>query len=367
MAIWWNPPSRRSLTPGVVRGSITLLGLRLRSALFKFVEPPHPMSKRLAHTLLGDIGATNARFSLAVEGAYGPVTGFEVASYPKFTDAVAEFLKPHCAPVTQALIAAAGPVEDGRCTLTNCPWIIDAVELQSALGLAQVRVLNDFEATARSLPQLNGADLCPIGGGRSVAGAPMVALGPGSGLGVAGLVGNPTDPVVIASEGGHASMAGASHREDALIDHLRQQFGHVSAERVISGPGLENIYRASATLDGDDALNLTAAEITKAALAGTCPRARETLELFCAFLGTFAGNVALTFGARGGVFIAGGIAPRIVSFMARSAFRARFEAKGRFSTYLESIPTRVIVHPAATFVGLTSLVDGFEDQATHVA
>jgi glucokinase len=326
------------------------------------------MSNRLAHTLLGDIGATNARFSLAAEGAYGPITGFEVARYPQFTDAVAEFLKPHRAQVTQALIAAAGPVQNGRCALTNCPWIIDAAELQCTFGLAQARVLNDFEATARSLPQLNGADLCSIGGGRAVAGAPMVALGPGTGLGVACLVGSSADPVVIASEGGHASVAGASHREDALIDHLRRQFGHVSAERVISGAGLENIYRASAALDGIEAPNLTAAEITNAALEGTCPRAREALEMFCAFLGSFAGNVALTFGAPGGVFIAGGIAPRIVAFMARSAFRERFEAKGRFRAYLEAIPTRVIVHPAATFVGLISLIEYFvEGQAVDVA
>jgi glucokinase len=163
-------------------------------------------------------------------------------------------------------------------------------------------------------------------------------------------------------------MAGASPREDALIDHLRRRFGHVSAERVISGGGLENIYQAGAAVDDAEAPNLTAAEITKAALEGTCPRAREALEMFCAFLGAFAGNVALTFAARGGVYIAGGIAPRIVAFMSHSAFRPRFEAKGRFREYLEAIPTRVIVHPAATFVGLTSLVDDLvEDEAARVA
>ncbi len=139
------------------------------------------------------------------------------------------------------------------------------------------------------------------------------------------------------------------------MDHLRRQFGHVSAERVISGSGLENLYRAVLALDGIDAPQRNAAEITKAALDGDCPIARTALDLFCAMLGTIAGNVALMFGARGGVYIAGGIAPRLTEFMARSQFRARFEHKGRFRTYLEAIPSSVIVHPAATFIGLRSI------------
>ncbi|HEY6259584.1 MAG TPA: glucokinase [Xanthobacteraceae bacterium] len=324
------------------------------------------MSNGLAHTLLGDIGATNARFSLVANGAPGPVAAFEVARYPQFVDAVAEFLKPHQGrgQVTQALIAAAGPVEDGRCSLTNCPWIIDAAELQSTFGLARARVLNDFEATARSLPKLGAADLHPIGGGRAVPGAAMAVLGPGTGLGVAGLVGDRAGAVVIASEGGHATMAAASRREEALIDHLRQKFGHVSAERLISGVGLEHLYQASAALDGQQVPPRSAAEITKAALAGTCPTARAALDAFCAFLGDFAGNVALMFGARGGVYIAGGIAPRVVEYMAGSKFRERFEAKGRLRPYLEAVPTNVIVHPAATFVGLASLV---ADEVADVA
>ncbi len=316
------------------------------------------MSNRPAYTLLGDIGATNARLSLVSSRGLDPIAGFEVARYPRFADAVAEFLKSYDGSrpeVTRALIAAAGPVTNGHCALTNCPWIIDAADLRSTFGLARARVLNDFEATARALPQLKGADLVSIGGGRAVAGAPRAVLGPGTGLGVACLVADSPGAAVIAGEGGHASMASASRREDALIDHLRQQFGHVSAERLISGSGLENIYRATAALDGREAPLQSAAEITKAALAGTCPAARAALEAFCAFLGAFAGNVALMFGARGGVYIAGGIAPRIVSFLAASAFRDRFEAKGRFRKYLEAIPTQVIVHPAATFVGLAAL------------
>jgi glucokinase len=192
----------------------------------------------------------------------------------------------------------------------------------------------------------------------------MAVLGPGTGLGVACLVPGSQGSIVIASEGGHATMAATSQREDAIVDYLRRQFGHVSAERVISGSGLENLYRAVVALDGIDAPQRNAAEITKAALDGDCSIARTALDLFCAMLGTIAGNVALTFGARGGVYIAGGIAPRLTEFMARSQFRARFEHKGRFRTYLEAIPSSVIVHPAATFLGLRSIAKRGSDVAT---
>jgi glucokinase len=142
-----------------------------------------------------------------------------------------------------------------------------------------------------------------------------------------------------------------------IIDYLRREFSHVSAERVVSGAGLENLYRAVIAIDGIEAPKRNAAEITNAALDGTCPTARAAVDLFCAMLGTFAGNVALMFGARGGVFIAGGIAPRLTEYIARSEFRARFEHKGRFREYLASIPSSIIVHPAATFMGLRSIAE----------
>ena len=314
------------------------------------------MSPRLEHKLLGDIGATNARFALLAEGVLGPVEWLEVARYASFTDAVGTFLNQHRQRlrITDALLAVAGPVEDGRCALTNCSWTIDADELRATFGLAKVHVINDFEATALALPDLTAADLYALGGGRAVPGAPMAVLGPGTGLGVACLVPNSQNPVVIASEGGHATLAAVSRREDAVIDVLRQRFGHVSAERVVSGDGLENIYQAICTLDGMDAPLRKAADITQAALDGTCPAAHAALDTFCALFGSFGGNVALMFGARGGVYIAGGIAPRIVEFMARSEFRARFESKGRLRAYLEAIPSNVIMHPATTFIGLKS-------------
>jgi glucokinase len=183
----------------------------------------------------------------------------------------------------------------------------------------------------------------------------MAVFGPGTGLGVACLVPGSKEPAVIAGEGGHATFAAASRREDAVIDYLRRHFGHVSAERVVSGAGLENLYQAIAVLDEREVPSRDAAEITKTALNGTCRTACAALDMFCALLGSFSGNVALTFGARGGVYIAGGIAPRIAEFIGRSEFRERFEEKGRLRPYLEAIPSNVIVHSAAAFMGLKSL------------
>jgi glucokinase len=317
------------------------------------------MAKPFEQTLLGDIGATNARFSLLANGALGPVTEFEVARYARFPDAVAAFLNQHREEVqpADALLAVAGPVEKERAKLTNSSWIIDTDELRATFHLARVRVINDFAATAHSLPSLTAGDLYAIGGGWAVAGAPMAVLGPGTGLGVACHVPGSKEPAVIAGEGGHATFPAASAREDAVIDYLRRQFGHVSAERVVSGAGLENLYRAIAALDQTEAPHRDAAEITRSALDGSCRTAVAALDMFCAFLGSFSGNVALTFGARGGVFVAGGIAPRIVAFLGRSQFRQRFEDKGRLRPYLEAIPSNVIVHPGAAFMGLKALAD----------
>jgi glucokinase len=310
--------------------------------------------------LLGDIGATNARLALLSDGVLGPINWFRVSEFPKFSDAVQAFLRVHCRKVSvrNALLAVAGPVEDNRCVLTNCPWTIDAPELGEVFGFAKVDILNDFEVAALSLPHLSTADLCPVGGGQAIAGAPMAVLGPGTGLGVACLVPGAPNSVVIASEGGHVTMATTCRREDDVIGYLRQQFTHVSAERVCSGVGLENLYRAVVALDQIEAPPRNAAEITQSALDGNCPAAKMAIDMFCAMLGTIAGNVALMFGARGGVYIAGGIAPRFAEFMAHSEFRKRFENKGRFRPYLEAIPASIIVHPAATFIGLQSMVRG---------
>jgi glucokinase len=316
------------------------------------------MADPAGQTLLADIGATNARFALLREdGEVGPVHTLAVADYPLFTDAVTAFLRGQGAVLAGAVLAVAGAVEDERAVMTNCPWVIDAAELRRLLGMSAVRVINDFEATAWALPALEPDHMVTLGAGRAVAGAPMVVLGPGTGLGLACHVPHADAPVVLATEGGHASLAAGSRREDAVIEWLRDHFGHASAERALSGPGLENLYRAIAAVDGADVPERDATAITQTGVAGTCPVSRAALDMFCAMLGTFAGNAALSFGARGGVFIAGGIAPRIVDYLKTSELRARFDAKGRLRTYLQPIPLNVIVHPDYAFIGLKTLIE----------
>jgi glucokinase len=306
--------------------------------------------------LLGDIGGTNARLALATKSALGRVTTFEVNRFAQFKDVVDLFLRDDCNRnrLRHALFAIAAPIHGERCVLTNSPWVIDAFELQSTFGL-QSQFVNDFAAVAHSLPLLGPADLAKLGGGAGDKTSPMAVLGPGTGLGVACLVRQSDKPFVIASEGGHATLAATCDREDQIIQHLRQRFGHASAERAVSGPGLENIYLAIGALEQVETTLQTATQITRSALRGECRIAVEALNVFCAFLGSFAGSVALTFDARGGVYIAGGISPRIVDFMRQSQFRARFEAKGRFRECLKAIPVNVITHPAAGFIGLTSI------------
>ena len=314
----------------------------------------HPMANELV--LLGDIGATNARLGLFKDGALGPVEWMAAAEYAQFPDAVETFLTKRGRPaVTGAMLAVAGPVEANRARMTNRGWVIDGAELCAQFRLRRARILNDFEATAWSLPHLEPEDLHRIGAGSGVPDTPMAVLGPGSGLGVACYVPGAQGGIVLASEGGHADLPGSSEREDRVIQHLRARFGHVSCERAVSGPGLENLYGTIAAIDGQKLPQRDAAAITQAGLEGSCATCRAALDMFCALLGAVTGNIALTYGARGGVFIAGGIAPRILAYLERSEFRARFEDKGRMRPYLAAIPTSVIVHPDATFVGLQAL------------
>jgi glucokinase len=306
--------------------------------------------------LIGDIGATNARFASLIGGHLGEVHTSEVARFASFEELLKHTLRHHfpgCA-FTNALLALAGPIETGRCVLTNTSWVVDPRDLKTTFGF-DVQIVNDFQAVAYALPTLASNDVERIGGGEAKGFAPKAVLGPGSGMGVACLLEAEKNLLVVSSEGGHSTLAGGSDREDCILRAIRERFGHVSCERALSGPGLENIFQAISFFDGRRVTSIDAAEITRRAMMRECAVAHEALSVFCALLGSFAGNVALTFGARGGVYIAGGISPRIVEFLIQSEFRKRFDAKGRFRNYLEQIPCYVIVHPAAAFLGLKEL------------
>jgi glucokinase len=319
------------------------------------------MTKVLECVLLADIGATNARFAFEQNGTLGPITRLQVTEFPDFRAALQAFYRETVSelPAHKAMIAVAGPVKHGRATLTNANWVIDAEEIQSEFGL-KTTLVNDFAAVAYSIPLLTArGDVESIGSGDADHEGPIVVLGPGTGLGIACLTSSEGKRSIIASEGGHATLAGTCERDDAIIQQLRTRFGHVSAERAISGAGLENLFAAVAAIDHRQVSPLSAAEITENAFAGRCEVCCEALRFFCAFLGSFAGSVALTFRATGGVYIAGGISPRILEFIRNSDFRRRFEAKGRFSRYLRPIPSFVITHPAAAFLGLSSLIERY--------
>ncbi|MDR3469292.1 MAG: glucokinase [Xanthobacteraceae bacterium] len=313
----------------------------------------------VADVILADVGGTNARFAVLTARGLGPVTTLAVHDYPSFADAVAALAKrhPECRAIRRAFLALAGVIDGDHCALTNSAWIVERSELCSRFGWTDVRMINDFEAVAWSLPHLSRDHLHQIGGHEPATGAPMVALGPGTGLGVAGCVPDETGDFVLRSEGGHVTVPSGSVREDAVIALLRQRLGHVSAERVVSGQGLEHLYRAIRTIDAQPAPDRTAPEITRAAVSGECTTSRAALDLFCALLGEMAGNFALSFDARGGIFIAGGIARHIVDHLSRSDFRSRFDAKGRMSRYVAPIPVYLILHDNPAFVGMQALAE----------
>lgn len=311
----------------------------------------------MTRILLADIGGTYARFALAGERSIGATWSTEVAGHAGVIEALRAYLALDHGdePVGGALLAAAGPVQGGRCKLTNAAWMLDEEEIASALHLPWARIVNDLEAVAAGLPDINPAQTRLIGQDGALPGAPMAIVSPGTGLGMACVVIGPAGRCVVTSEGGHASLAGTSDREDRLIAILRRRFGRASAERILSGLGLVNLHQAISELEGSDSPRLTPSGVTEAAFNGSSPICRATIDAFCSFLGAVAGDVALTFGARGGVYIGGGIVPRFVDHLSRSTFREQFVSKGRMRSYLERVPTRIILHPNPAFVGLMSL------------
>ena len=297
--------------------------------------------------LLGDIGGTNARFAWQ-QAAGGALT--ETATYPcndhaTLLGAMQHYLREHAKPAPRwCAIGIANPVTGDHIQMTNHDWSFSIAAVKQALGLARFLVVNDFTALALALPSLTPADRYQVGGGEPVADAAIGLLGPGTGLGVSGLVptahGRAMTP--LGGEGGHVSLAGTSEFEDQIIRQLRQRFGHASAERALSGPGLVNLYEAACVLAGVAAQPRSADEVTDAAQRGSDPQCVQAESLFFSLLGTVAGNLALSLGARGGVYVGGGIVPRLGQRIASSGFRASFENKGRFKDYLGAIPVYVV-------------------------
>ena len=306
--------------------------------------------------LIGDVGGTTARFALADLAQTPPkisnIRDYPSRAYAQSCDAIRAYLddsKSFPFPGV-AVIAVAGPIENGAVRFTNLGWTISQAELNE-LGIPHAMLLNDFEALALSTLRLEAGDLHALGNaGEGIADGTVAIIGPGTGFGASALVRGGGHAVAMATEGGHASFAPADETECEILRLLARKFPHVSIERILSGPGLQNLHEALDEIDGIADGTHEPDEITRRALAGEATFLR-TLQRFCAILGSVAGDVALSYGARGGVFIAGGIAPAILPFLEKSEFRSRFEAKGRFGAYLRAIPTRVILHDHAAFLG----------------
>jgi glucokinase len=307
--------------------------------------------------LLADIGATNLRFALLLsDGAIAEEKHFRLADYETLADAITAYITPlpPAEHPTAAALALAAPVLGDKIAMINAPWKFSLSALKRQFQWPELHAVNDFAANALAVPHLDRDRIVQIGEGTPALNETIAVLGPGTGLGVAGLINTASVWTAVAGEGGHATLAPIDSRETAVIEVLRRQYAHVSAERVLSGPGLVLLYDALCELAGRTAATVTPEYVTNL-YPGCDPHCREAVLMFCAMLGTFTGNVALIYGSRGGVYIMGGIIPKIVEFFRQSPFRERFEFKGRYRAYVERIPTYVVMQHNPAFLGLKSL------------
>ena len=309
--------------------------------------------------LLGDIGGTGARFAW-VDAAAAPFVSLASpagAAAPGPEAAIRAVLAANGrdAPASCALGVAA-PMTGDRVEMTNRDWTFSIADLRDRLGVARLLVLNDFAALGHAIEDVQPADARRVGGGRTVADGNVALLGPGTGLGVGGRLRGPEGTTVLVGEGGHVTLAAGDEGEAELLALVRRRVGHASAESVLSGPGLVHLHEAVCARDGRPQESLDARHIVDSAAFD--PACAETLATFLALLGAFAGDLALTLGARGGVYVAGGIVARLGDAIDRSTFRERFEAKGRRRAYLEAIATAVILDtPALALRGANTALD----------
>ena len=305
-------------------------------------------------TLIADIGGTNARFALAQNGQVLDVVVLAGRDYDGLAAAATAFLEtiPEPKRPRQGIFAIAAPINGDQVQLTNLPWAFSTEQLRRDLKFNALDIVNDFTAIGWAVPHLKADETLQVGGGTPCEDAPIALLGPGSGLGVAALIPVSGGWTVLPGEGGHVTMAATTSGEERVLDALRQTFDHVSAERVLSGPGLVNIYTTLVQLDGQTPEPLNPEQISASAQVDPGSHAGAALSMFCDFLGTAASNMALVYNARGGVYLGGGIVGKLGSAFTTSGFRQRFEAKGRFSAHLSQIPTFIINHPFPALAGL---------------
>lgn len=308
--------------------------------------------------LVADIGGTNARFAIADTETREllEVRHYGVNDFPAFPAALQQFLVDVSARSERqgpmgACLAVASPIDGNVLKLTNNQWTVDRGEISSLLGNAEVELINDFVAVGYGIVNLKPADWRQVGGADPVAGKPVAVVGPGTGFGTCTVVPTAAGVQVLEGEGGHVDFAPVNDLEIDILRILRAQFGRVSVERLLSGSGIFSIYEALAAIAGTEACHRDPAGITAEALANPDSLCAETLHMFCNILGSVAGDIALTLGAKGGVYIGGGIVPRFIELLEKSNFRRRFEAKGRFAPYVKDIPVRIILRENTGLAG----------------
>ncbi len=309
--------------------------------------------------LVADIGGTNARFSAILEGEFESEFQFlhSVDEYPEFENLI-EILLEEIGEATgwsskpkRACFAVACPPDTEIISFTNSHWKFSQTELKRALGCDFLSIINDFEAVAHGITELSSDEFVQIGGGEAVPNKAIGILGAGTGLGVAALAPHENGYVVLDTEGGHADYSPINDLQSAVVSCLRARFGRVSLERLLSGKGLLNIYSALCSIEDVKMEFDTPADIVAAALNNAETKALQTLNMFCEGIGAASGNLALTFGAKGGIYIAGGVIPRFQEFFISSAFRSKFEDKGRFVSYLKPIPVYLVVRENLGLLG----------------
>ena len=304
-------------------------------------------TKALYPRLLGDVGGTNARFGWQSHAgaALEHIRVLPCADYADIALAIEAYLaRAGVGAPAAACIGIANPVTGDHISMTNHHWSFSIRALQQRLSLQKLKVINDFTALALALLSLPAEQRTQLGGQAPCTHSAIALIGPGTGLGVSGLMPHgDTGWSAISGEGGHITLAAHTALEYQVIERIRQQYGHVSAERVLCGQGLVDLHLALAAVQRQGcAADLTPVDIVQRALADKDATCLQTLDMFAGFLGSVAGDLALTLGARGGVYIGGGIVPRLMGWFENSSFRARFEAKGRFASYLQKIPVWVI-------------------------
>jgi glucokinase len=305
--------------------------------------------------LVADIGGTNARFALATMAggavSVGEMHAFRAEDYESIRDAADAFLEAVQAKPRLACFAVAGPITDAVVEFTNSPWVLDIEKTKRQMKLDRLLAINDFEALATSVRQLKPADFLDVKAGEGDASAPILVIGPGTGLGQALIAPGPAGDRVIPTEGGHVAFAPYDDEEIEVLRFIRREHKRVSIERLLSGRGLVNIHRALCAIAGTPRASLQADEITRAALTKEFPIAVKAVDMFCAVLGSAAGDAVLSTGARGGVFLGGGIIPKIREAFLKSAFVERFLDKGRMRDFVSAVPIKLITRYGAALVG----------------